>query len=99
MESPPRGARGAKTRNLLPRHPEKLLFFDNNFAAKERNEHIDRSLYCLFFALFVLFCGQFVFACGFAAPSFLRAPPSLAEILPSSGSAYWAFSAANSCEK
>jgi hypothetical protein len=36
-------------------------------AAKERKEHIDKTLCDFFFVIFVLFCGQFVFGCCFSA--------------------------------
>jgi uncharacterized BrkB/YihY/UPF0761 family membrane protein len=35
-------------------------FLNKIFAAKERKEHMDKNLCCLFFAIFAIFCGQFI---------------------------------------
>ena len=36
----------------------KSCFVNKIFAAKERKEHIDKNLCCLFFAIFAIFCGK-----------------------------------------
>ena len=54
---------------LLQCNSSKSCFFNKIFAAKERKEHIDKSLCSLFFAIFAFFCGNLflVAACGAGA--------------------------------
>jgi hypothetical protein len=50
----------------------KSCFFNKIFAAKERKEHIDKNLCCLFFAIFAIFCGNSSLVAASAALGFLR---------------------------